>query len=105
MLYAYTSCAITGPKVDWSAWGGKGEEEEESDADGLDRNCATDEGQKRTLRYEMAYLALEFPKEREGHPPTPHISAKKAPLWPGQKTHLPAESSAMTRYVKPPSEM
>ena len=43
MLYAYTSCEITGPKVDWSAWGGKGLVEEEEEAEGLDKNCATGE--------------------------------------------------------------
>jgi len=38
VLYVYTSCEMTGPKVDCSAWGGK--EVEEDDADGLDRNYA-----------------------------------------------------------------
>ena len=38
MLYVYTSCEIIGPKVDWSAWGAR--EDEEVEAEGLDRNYA-----------------------------------------------------------------
>lgn len=38
VLYVYTSCEIIGPKVDWSAWGAR--EDEEVEAEGLDRNCA-----------------------------------------------------------------
>lgn len=36
MLYVYTSCEMTGPRVDCSAWGGK--EEVEDEAEGLDKN-------------------------------------------------------------------
>jgi len=39
VLYVYTSCDMTGPKVDCRAWGGK--EGEEVDAEGLARNYAT----------------------------------------------------------------
>jgi hypothetical protein len=37
-LYVYTSCEIIGPKVDWSAWGAR--EDEEVEAEGLDMNYA-----------------------------------------------------------------
>jgi hypothetical protein len=40
VLYVFTSCDITGPRVDCRAWGGK-EAEEEDEAEGLDRNYAT----------------------------------------------------------------
>jgi hypothetical protein len=40
VLYVYTSCDMTGPRVDWRAWGGK-EAEVDDDAEGLDRNYAT----------------------------------------------------------------
>jgi len=67
VLYVYTSCEIIGPKVDWSAWGAK--EDEEVEAEGLDRN-----------------LRWSSPRNVKG-------------------ILLPAESSAITRYVNPPSEM
>lgn len=37
-MYEYTSCEMTGPKVDCSACGAK--EAEDDDAEGLDRNYA-----------------------------------------------------------------
>jgi len=40
VLYVYTSCDMTGPRVDCRAWGGKVAEEDE-EAEGLDRNYAT----------------------------------------------------------------
>jgi hypothetical protein len=51
----------------------------------------------------MEYLALELSEEREGHSPERILNTSDA--LEETRTYLPAESSAITRYVKPPSEM
>jgi len=55
----------------------------------------------------MMYLALEFSEERERHSPGTFLKYRECfPTPKGDPdTHLPAASSAMTRYVNPPSEM
>jgi hypothetical protein len=50
------------------------------------------------------YLALELSEKGKWHPPVRFLSISDA-LEKNPRTHLPAESSAITRYVNPPSEM
>ena len=79
MLYVYTSCDIIGPKVDWSAWGAR--EDEEVEAEGLDRNCVRRVSALKNVVTDMKMnLALELSEKREGHPSVRFLSISESPV-------------------------
>ena len=97
MLYAYMICKIIRPMVDWSAWGGNGLVEEEEEVKGRTRTAPQVRRTIRRQRNEMAYLALELPKERKWHRHM-YCNQCKDNTWASdKKTHLLAESSASAR--------